>query len=127
MQSMEAAISLIIFLSISSFLLLSIDEPHNVDDSLYRTQLAEDAWRVLYLRGDFQNLSDSAESRARLESDMETITDETALCVFMGGVEFTSCRGDDVSGSTEYEITASLAQTAIYEGKPKRFQFSLGR
>lgn len=127
MQSIEAAISLIVFLSISSFLLLSADEPRNIDDSLHRAQLAEDAWRVLYLRGDFQYLNGSEESRARLESDMETITSETALCVFMGGVEFTSCRGDDAPGSAGYEMTASLARTAVYDGKPRSFQFSLGK
>ncbi|NYZ74412.1 hypothetical protein H0O00_04680 [Candidatus Micrarchaeota archaeon] len=127
MQSIEAVISLVVFLSIISFLLISSGEPRNIDDSLYRIQLAEDAWRVLYLRGDLQGLNGSAESRARLENDMGTITDETALCVFMGGVEFTSCRGDGISGSAGYEITASITRTAIYDGKPRRFQFSLAK
>lgn len=119
MQIFEALISLMFLLSIASYLLLQADG-QRIDDSLYRMQLAEDAWRVLYLRGDFEDFSDT--KRAVLENDMAEIGRQTGLCIFMDGVVFTSCR----DGKT-HEITASLAKTAISEGKPLSFTFSIGK
>ncbi len=119
MQTLEAIISLLFFLSILSSTLPSI-EPQKIDDSLYRLQLADDCWRVLYLRGDFHNFSEA--SRLKIENDMSSITEQTGLCIFLEGIQFTSCRDGQ-----EHEITASLRRTLLENGAPKRVVFSIGK
>jgi len=121
MQTLEAMVSLVFFLSICSHLLLSLEESRYVDDSLYRIQLAEDVWRVLYLRGDFEDFQSA--DRERLEQEFELMGDMTGLCIFMDGVQFTNCRGT----TQPHYITASLTKTVIYDGAPKSFKFSIGK
>jgi len=121
MQTLEAMISFVFFLSISIPFILSIEEQRHVDDSLYRIQLAEDVWRVLYLRGNFADFQDT--ERDELEKEFQLIGNETGLCVFMDGVQFTNCRGDDKPHSN----TASLTKTVVCSGEPRTFTFSLGR
>lgn len=121
MQAFEALVSFLFFVFLSSFLLNLAGEQRYVDDSLYRVQLAEDAWRVLYLRGDFEDFGPN--KRSQLEDELETIEDETGLCVFIDGVFITSCRG----GSREHQLTASLRKTVIYTGALKNVTFSIGR
>jgi hypothetical protein len=120
MQSLEATISLLVFLSLSSSFIIS-SMTHRIDDSVYRSQLAEDAWRVLYLRGDFSDFSDS--SRGIIESDMRRLGEETSLCFFIKGVEFTNCRED----GTNHTMIASVGKTVIADGSPKRIAFSIGK
>lgn len=126
MQSLEAILSLMFLVSVVSFLLVSL-EGQKLDDSLYRVQLAEDAWRVLYLRGDFQDFSDS--KRPVLESDLAAIGSETGLCIFMGGIQFTNCRDGQ-----EHDITASLTKTLVYydadqpqASRPEAYTFSIAK
>lgn len=121
MQTLEAMISFVFFLSVSTPLLLSLEEQRHVDDSLYRIQLAEDVWRVLYLRGNFADFQDA--DRDELEKEFQLIGNETGLCVFMDGVQFTNCRGND----KPHDNTASLTKTVICNGEPRIFTFSLGR
>jgi len=121
MQSIEAIISLLVFLSLSAVFIAQLGQPNPPDDSLYRLQLAEDAWRVLYLQGHFHDFNEG--KRLALEEDMKKITDETGLCVFMEGTEITSCRG----GDEEHVMTASLSKTIIVDGKPKTVSFSIGK
>jgi len=121
MQTLEAMVSFVFFLSICSHLILSLEESRHIDDSLYRIQLTEDVWRVLYLRGnfaDFQNVD-----RDKLEQEFTLIGDEASLCIFMDGVQFTNCRGSN----QPHHITASLTKTVIYNGTPKDFKFSIGK
>lgn len=120
MQALEAMLSLLAFGAISLPLICGMEDQRQLDDSLYRLQLAEDAWRVLYLRGDFRDFGDS--SRAAVESDLVALGDETGLCFFLKGVEITNCR----SGELRW-MTASLRRTAVYGGKPRAFAFSVGR
>ncbi|MBU0532976.1 hypothetical protein KKB44_05785 [Candidatus Micrarchaeota archaeon] len=119
MQTIEASISFLFFVSITAYI-LSTTEPIPTNDSLYRIQLIEDVWRVLYLRGDFENLGSS--THIHLEDDLVLIGNETGLCIFIDGVFITNCRG----GTQPHNITASLTKTAIYDGKPRTFTFSLG-
>ena len=49
-KTLEAAISLVVLVSFLSFGLLHYPIQHS---RLYEYELAEDAWRVLYLRGGF--------------------------------------------------------------------------
>jgi hypothetical protein len=120
MQSMEAVLSLLVFSFIASSIAISAPE-HTMDDSLYRMQLANDAWRILYLRNDLQNPSDA--SRAPIERDMGIIGDETGLCLFLNGTQFTNCRG----GESAHPITATLRKTVICDGSPASVAFSLAR
>ena len=63
MQTLEAVISFSVFMLFTTYVLLQIDDYSGVDDSLYRYQLANDVWRVLYLRGGFEK---SVQRRAKL-------------------------------------------------------------
>lgn len=119
MQTLEATISFLFFVWAASMMLASF-EPQKTDHSLYRLQLVEDAWRVLYLRGNFEDFNEQKEDD--LEKEFQEITRQTSLCLFMDGVRITSCRG----GEGLHEITASVTRTVIYEGKPKTFTFSAG-
>jgi hypothetical protein len=118
MQTLEAMLSLLFFASIASLALSEAPAPR-LDDSLYRLHLAEDAWRVLYLRGDFRDFN--ASSRAHVEAEMAIIHDRTGLCIFMSGVEFTDCRNEP----WEHDMVASISRTVIYDGHPRRVSFSL--
>jgi hypothetical protein len=77
MQTLEAIISFFFLISICSSILLSLEEQNHVDDSLYRIQLAEDAWRVLYLRDNFQDFD--ASDRYRLEQEFRLIEQESRI------------------------------------------------
>ena len=117
MQTLEAMMSLLFFLSAASMALASF-ETRPADDSLYRLQLAEDAWRVLYLRGNFRDLDDARD----IEPDMTEIGEQTGLCLFIDGIEATNCRG----GTEAHEMAASVTRTAIYRGEPATVTFSIG-
>ena len=95
MQSLEAMISLLFFVSVLSHMLGGISEKPAIDDSLYRYQLAEDVWRVEQLRGHFEDFSDA--KRMPIEADFDIISQKTKLCIYMHGIEITSCRGKQYS------------------------------
>ena len=135
MQTIEATISLLVLLTISLSLLQILPE-QKIDDSLYRMQLAEDAWRVLYLRGDFRDFSEM--NRTDIERDLATIGDETSFCVFIEGVRFTNCRwsadesadgvgegAEDRTGSGTLGRVASIERTLIEDGKPDQIMLTL--
>ena len=119
MQTLEAILSFLFFVWAASLLLFSFEQP-SVDDSLYRLQLTEDAWRVLYLRGNFEDFN--GQKKAGLESEFGKIGQETGLCIFMDGIRFTNCRG----GDEQHSITSSITRTVIHEGKPESYTFSIG-
>lgn len=95
LKTVEALIALVVLLSFSSFQLLHQPVQHS---SLYQYELAEDAWRVIWLRGGLQpaehdewmggtfgiNENDMVESADR-------ITELTGLCVEMDSLQATSC------------------------------------
>ncbi|MCI0503843.1 hypothetical protein L0Y65_03970 [Candidatus Micrarchaeota archaeon] len=120
MQTLEAALSLLVFASILPILLHASEDPRGIDDSLYRMQLANDAWRVLYLRGHFQGYGPGG--REALERDMDEITRTTSLCLFLDGIRSTSCRG----GDSHHPVTAAIRRTIIRGGIPEQVPFSLG-
>lgn len=120
MQTIEAILSLLVFLSVASLVLSADPGPPPVDDSLYRMQLAEDAWRVLYLRGAFRDLG--PEKRAAVESDMAEIGAQTGLCIFMSGIEFTNCRDGE-----SHENTASIRRVVLLGGQLQTVTFTLSR
>ncbi len=120
MQAIEALISLQIFLIAGISIMLVSIAPRPIDDSLYRLQLAGDAWRVLYLRGDLAGLSD--DGRGAIENDMRALGDMTGLCYFMSGVEFTNCRDQE-----NHPALASVSRTVFIDGIPRRVSFSIAK
>ncbi len=121
MQSFEAMMSFLVFTSIMLAVIEAEGEPRGIDDSLLRLQIAQDAWRVLYLRGDFRDFGNAGSGRIR--ADMESISSETNLCVFlMGSSNYTSCRGGE-----KHELTASIRRAIIIGNSPRLVTFSLGK
>lgn len=118
MQTMEAVLSLMVLVSVSSLLLQPGEPP--LDSSLYRMQLAEDSWRVLYLKGSFRDFGASA--HAKLEEDLELLGEQTHLCFFIDGVFITNCRG----GTGSHEIISSVRKTVVYGGSLRNMTFSIG-
>ena len=117
MQTIEGFLSLLFFISI---LVLLIPDTKPIDYSLYQLQLADDIWRVLYLRGYLSDLSDAR--RAIIESDMTEIGSQTALCIFMDGIQFTNCRSGD-----NHVIILSLKKTVLTGGYPRQITFSIAK
>ncbi len=120
MQTLEASLSLLIFLSAAS--VLAPPEEHDyLDDSIYRLQLANDAWRVLQLRGLSGGMGEG--SRPAIEAELDAMGKRTGLCYFIRGMNMTNCR----SGDEEREITSSVRRIALYGGEPEVLSVSVGR
>ncbi len=120
MQTIEALLSLTVFLLITSAILIESQVSHSPDDSLYRMQLAGDIWRVLYLKGNFENLDDAG--RVVFESDATRIRDMTGLCIFIGGIRNTNCRGGQ-----EHERIVTMKKIVVVDGQPKEVTFSVSK
>jgi hypothetical protein len=118
MQSAEAVISLMVLVSICMPMLATFASQPQIDDSLYRYQLANDAWRVLYLRGGLRNLSISSQNPVRdsLEGDMETIYGLTGLCAYLEGVRVApqECRSAGIAENV------AVLHKALYDGGVRR-------
>jgi len=118
MQTVEAIISLMFFMAAAGYLIGAM-EPASTDDALYRLHLAEDAWRVLYLRGDLRDFGPLA--RAGIERDMDSMGVETGLCYFIKGEQFTNCRGEPMNEDPVIKIR----RTVISGGLPQSVEFSI--
>ncbi len=105
MQTLEAIISFTVFMFFSSGVLLEISDEGKVDDSLYRYQLANDVWRVLYLQKDFEDFSfdSSSPKRDAVQEHLTEIYDKTKICAYLGGIKATSC---DSSTSCRADISS---------------------
>ncbi len=104
MQTIEALLSLMfILLMISNMEIL----PSKIDYSLYSMLLIEDFWRVLYLN-------------TFNESAIEETYQITNLCVYVQGIEKSSCRGES------YRQIASKQKLYFEEGKLKIITISVG-
>ncbi|HSB47617.1 MAG TPA: hypothetical protein VLD37_06400 [Candidatus Bilamarchaeum sp.] len=117
MQSLEALFSLMFFLSICTAILIQA-EPKPLDDSLYRMELADDAWRVLSLRGDFGGFGEG--KRPAVETDLRALGDMTGLCYFIQGINYTNCPG----GKGHVDVS-SLEKAVYYENTLRTVTFSV--
>jgi len=124
MQSVEALISLMFFVSICAYFLSSAAVHQGTDDSLYRYQLVNDVWRVLYLRGDFNGLvlGDGNPARARLDADLGEIESQTGLCTYVGGIRDTSCPG----GKALVRV-GSISRVVLIGGNPENLTLMVGK
>ncbi len=119
MQTLEAMLSLVFFIWAATLAMSAYDiQPH--DDSLYRLQLAGDAWRVMYLRGELRNVSNIR----YLDPSLRKLGDETGLCFFVNGIRnATNCPG----GNRGHDMIISLPRTIIVSGVPQSVTFSVGK
>jgi len=124
MQSIEALISLMFFVSICAYMLSCVAEHPALDDSLYRYQLTNDVWRVLYLRGDFKGLRLESNDpvRERLDSDLGEIEAQTGLCAYLGGIRDTSCPGQKTLARV-----GSINRIVFIDGSPENLTLMVGK
>lgn len=121
MQTLEATISLLFFIFIISSIFSNIQTSYHLDSSLYRYQLANDVWRVLYLRGNFEYFS--ASNRQILEQDAEIIKEKTGFCIFVEGIRYTNCRG----GTDSHKKIATIEKYLYEDSNPKSITFSIAK
>ena len=127
MQSIEAIISLMVLVLIVSYMLTNAAQVPAIDDSLYRYQLTNDVWRVLYLKGDFYGFgwsnSPVAISQAAItEGHLNEIDSQTGLCFYLGGMRTTSCRG--ISGDIQ---VGTINKIMFVDGLPKQVTLTVAK
>ncbi|MFA5412228.1 MAG: hypothetical protein WC350_02690 [Candidatus Micrarchaeia archaeon] len=95
LKTVEALIALVVLLSFSSFGLLHQPVQHS---SLYQYELAEDAWRVIWLKGGLQPSSHDewmggtfGIDEGKMHEGAEEITELTGLCIGMDTLEANTC------------------------------------
>lgn len=121
MQTLEAMISFFVFVVFTTYVLAQLEDYNGIDDSLYRYQLANDVWRVLYLQGDFRDLS----VLSALDEDLETVSDKTGFCIYVMGQQGTPTwmRGADCR--VDEEPLAQVHHVVIVNGVPTQVPLSL--
>lgn len=87
MKSFEAMFTLLVVISFS-LVVLGAGQPQ-LDYTLHQYQLANDVWRVWYLRGDLQGFD-----KASMNKDAEEITQLTGWCVYLEEEDVASCLGE---------------------------------
>ncbi len=122
MQSIEAIISLMVLLLIVSYMLTNAAQVPAIDDSLYRYQLTNDVWRVLYLKGDFYDFNWNSTSANHTRNDLKTIHDQTNLCGYLGGIRATSCPGL----SSDVQI-GSFTKIMVVDGSPTNVTLTVAK
>ncbi len=113
MQTIEASFSLLFFLSI----LASIPVVQDYESRLYPLLLAEDSWRVLYLRNGFHDFGDA--KREAFESSLDELSAITGFCYHLSGIRFSNCRG------LPSESIMTIQKTIIYDGYPRNVTFTV--
>lgn len=119
-QTLEAIISFTFFLFFATYMLAELDYT-KPNYSLYQYQLANDAWRVLYLKGSLKDFS--LLNRGVAEATMTKIYDETGLCTYLQGVITTAegCRG----GPPCSELKITMKKTWFENGRPTQMAFTV--
>ncbi len=125
LQTIESTLSFLCFMFVVVALLSSQTPPSGIDSSLYRLELAEDAWRVLYLRGALDDgvpsIGNDSERLAKVETELTTLGNATSLCFFFEGLRATNCRGE------QQEMFITVHRIVIVGGKPIQVAFSIGK
>lgn len=120
MQTLEAIISFTFFLFFATYMLAELDYT-KPNYSLYQYQLANDIWRVLYLKGSLKDFS--LLNRNSAEETMTKIYEETGLCTYLQGVVTTAegCRGG--APCSEQKIT--MKKTWFENGQTSQMTFTV--
>lgn len=111
MQTFEALISFLVFVSIIAMLQVP---HHEIDDSLYRLQLAGDVWRVFQLRGNLGGFD-----KLKMNLDADEITRITGLCIEM--------EEEDVATCIPQGSVVRIERLAIINGQPEAIHMRIGR
>ena len=122
MKTMEALISLMVLLSFTS---LSLLHAPTQESQLYKYQLAEDVWRIVYLKGCFNqsvpSLNPTNEMEECLNPLLAEIERETLLRIAFD-LELEAAAGEDLPG----ENAAATTKTIMANGVPKLVQMKIG-
>lgn len=115
MQLIEATMSFLVLVSLSSFLLVPADS--RIDDSLYLYELQDDAKNVIHLKAGFEDL-------AAGNSAAEEIREKTGMCIEMGETQLTSLLVGSGSSSSRVQVPqfrdsdlTGFAQDRFFFGK----------
>lgn len=111
MNTLEAIFSFLVLVSLLP-LFLGI-QTYSVDSSHYDLKLAEDIWRVLYLKGDLGYFNKNS-----LNKDLKEIEKSTSLCV--------SIEEEDVASCIPNETTVVIKRVAFINGNPKVITIFVG-
>lgn len=111
MNTLEAIFSFLVLLSLLPFIINIPD--YSVDNSHYSLKLAEDIWRVLYLRGDLEGFDKDA-----LNKDVEEISTLTSLCI--------SVEEEDVASCIPEGQPLVIKRIAFIKGNPKIISLKIG-
>lgn len=90
--------------------------------SSYKYYQVNDVYRVLYLNGDFVNLSFNSGNAARdkTETDLKIIGALTGNCYFIRGIDVTNCR------QNSSEIIISTEKVLVVNGMAQKATISIG-
>jgi len=113
MQTIESIVSFLVFISITGMVLMSIEEK-GVDDSLYRYQLGNDVWRVLWLRGGLTHFD-----KGILQNDIEEISEITGLEIYL--------EEEDVGTYTGGDKIIVIKKTAVVNGQPQEITIVISK
>ena len=113
MQTIEGIVSFLVFISIAGMILMSVEEK-GVDDSLYRYQLGNDVWRVLWLRGGLTHFD-----KGILQSDVEKISENTGLEIYF--------EEEDVGTLIEGKEIIVIKKIAVVRGEPKEITMVISK
>lgn len=111
MNTLEAILSFLILLSLLPVLLTIQD--YTIDTSHYNLKLAEDVWRVLYLKNDLRGFD-----KINLNKDLKEIYELTSLCVLI--------EEEDVASCIPNEATVVIKRVAFINGNPKTITIQVG-
>jgi hypothetical protein len=120
MQTFEALVSLFTLVLMAAMLVSG--EEMKLDTSLHVQHVANDAWRVLYLRGDFRDVHTDLgglELPAAAKEDLDKIGEMTGYCIYFAGVRGTNCPG------IETRQILTLEKTIIADGVPAKAAFTI--
>ncbi|MBI5051373.1 hypothetical protein HZC08_01305 [Candidatus Micrarchaeota archaeon] len=92
---------------------INFQENTAIDYGFYKYSLGNDAWRVLYLRGGLHNFD-----KAKLNSDLERITELTSLCFYF--------EEEDVASCISEQDTLVLKKMAYINGQAKEITMHVG-
>lgn len=128
MKTIEALISLMVLLSFTSLSLLEAPQPHS---TLYHYQLAEDVWRVAYLKGCFSQelpLDDIYSPPGVVEGQMrDCFMREVAPVLEDSSLDVSfDQRIPVLIGDYPSEDKVTITKTVIINGIPERATLSVG-
>lgn len=122
MKMVEALISLVVLLSFTSLSILHAPYQHS---QLHKYQLAEDVWRVAYLKGCFNQTAPSTqgdeEMRGCLNLVLSEVEQETGL-----SITFYSPLGVIVGPGVPEEKYILLRKAIVVDGIPQKVEVRVG-